>query len=496
MKLKETKSSTVKLLYQLMYDINLLFKNNNINYWADGGTFLGTIRHNGIIPWYDDIDIGILTKDVKKFLSLESKLKKCGYSITKTWFGYKVFYTNRKLIKDTDYSFPNLDVLTYRLNKDGKYDLSHKEARDIWPKEVWNIKDLFPLKTYKFGSFTITGPADYETYFTKYYGNDWNKIAYREYDHQKEESVDKVKVNLTDSMRKPAKPYDMVKDRPCISSCIVATKETTSPTSWMVKSTKTCAKSGGCYNNFVEKVGVYVINCKIHTSRYEKFMKHSEIAGVKACRMNCVSGKKFSDNLICDMIKNKILSPKAEMTKVEISINMSHYNCWKKLVNSCLDYAIILEDDVELKPDFIQNINKIFQTFVDKNIDFSILHLWNGNWAKTKAKHKKIGSVGAIQIVKETIDYNAGAVAYIMSKEYAKWLMDHFLPIKMPQDILMGLYYKHGNHLSLKMGYSKKDDCYISPVLDLECGGEGGTGSQTTQTYEAPVIKKLKCKIC
>ena len=46
------------------------------------------------------------------------------------------------------------------------------------------------------------------------------------------------------------------------------------------------------------------------------------------------------------------------------------------------------------------------------------------------------------------------------------------------------------------MGYSKKDDCYISPVLDLECGGEGGTGSQTTQTYEAPVIKKLKCKIC
>ena len=197
------------------------------------------------------------------------------------------------------------------------------------------------------------------------------------------------------------------------------------------------------------------------------------------------------------MIDNKILSPTADMTKVEVSINMSHYNCWKRLVNSCLDYALIFEDDVELKPDFIDNINLIFEKLKENNISFSILHLYNGNWAKTKSKQKKIIDINdSIKIVQETTDYNAAASAYIISKEYAKWLMDRSFPIKIQQDILMGTYYKHGKHLSLKMEYRKRDECYLSPVLDLECGGEGGTGTQTTQTYDAPTVKKLKCKKC
>ena len=499
MRLKETKESTVRLLYQLMYDADRILDLANIKYWVDGGTFLGTIRHKGIIPWDDDLDIGILSKDIRKFLDLKNDFKKCGYSITHTWFGYKIFYSNRKLIPDTDYSFPNLDVLTYRLNKDGKYDLSHREARETWPKEVWAKDDLFPLKTYKFGSFEISGPANHENYFNTYYGKDWNKIAYREYDHEKEEEVEKIKVSLTDSMRKPAKPYNMVVNRRCIGSCTKKIKEKSgiSPTSWMKKTTNTCSRSGDCYNNFVEKMGVYVINCKMHTERYEKFKKYAKIANVKACRIPCILGKQFSDSLLCDMIDNKILSPTADMTKVEVSINMSHYNCWKRLVNSCLDYALIFEDDVELKPDFIDNINLIFEKLKENNISFSILHLYNGNWAKTKSKQKKIIDINdSIKIVQETTDYNAAASAYIISKEYAKWLMDRSFPIKIQQDILMGTYYKHGKHLSLKMEYRKRDECYLSPVLDLECGGEGGTGTQTTQTYDAPTVKKLKCKKC
>ena len=65
-KLKETKPSTVKLLYQIMYDVHQILVNNGLKYWADGGTFLGAIRHSGIIPWDDDLDIGILSKDIKK----------------------------------------------------------------------------------------------------------------------------------------------------------------------------------------------------------------------------------------------------------------------------------------------------------------------------------------------------------------------------------------------------------------------------------------------
>ena len=57
--LKKTDRKIIQLLYQLIYDIDRIFKNNNISYWVVAGTALGAVRHGGIIPWDDDIDIGV-----------------------------------------------------------------------------------------------------------------------------------------------------------------------------------------------------------------------------------------------------------------------------------------------------------------------------------------------------------------------------------------------------------------------------------------------------
>lgn len=210
--LKKTSKSVIKALYQLTYDFDRILESVELEYWMDGGTYLGAIRHNGIIPWDDDVDVAMEYKNRNKLLLLKSQFKKCGYTIIKTWFGYKVCYINKKLVEGEKYSFPNLDVFLYKKTK-GVYIPAFKQVRETWPNAYYNERDVYPLKQYQFGDITIPGIANHQEYFDRMYGKDWNTVAYRQYDHQKEEEVTSVKVKLTKKDRVPAEPTKVTKRR-------------------------------------------------------------------------------------------------------------------------------------------------------------------------------------------------------------------------------------------------------------------------------------------
>ena len=58
----------------MLNEIILLCEKHDIQYYADWGTLLGTIRHRGFIPWDDDIDIAMLRKDYNLFIQVSTEL--------------------------------------------------------------------------------------------------------------------------------------------------------------------------------------------------------------------------------------------------------------------------------------------------------------------------------------------------------------------------------------------------------------------------------------
>lgn len=248
--------------------------------------------------------------------------------------------------------------------------------------------------------------------------------------------------------------------------------------------------SKNCVNVISKRSFVtYVINCKWSEKRMKEFAKYAKTSGIKFCKENCVDGRKFTDSSICEMIDCGIVNSRADITPVETAICLSHYNVWERFLKSKKEYAIIFEDDVKLRSSTYDDIELILNNLGDlKNM--SILWLYNGNWMETSKYLKTVVKINDKLIVQqETIAYNAAASAYIISRNFSEHLIKNIFPIEYPVDIYIGDQVKYGDHLTLKMTYDKKEACYVSPLMELECGGTEGS----TQMYDAKQVSATEC---
>jgi hypothetical protein len=122
-----------------------------------------------------------------------------------------------------------------------------------------------------------------------------------------------------------------------------------------------------------------------------------------------------------------------------------------------------------------------------------ILH--PGNWMQTKGLQKYVTTIGGLKIKQETVPHNPSGTAYILTRQFAKKLIENMFPIRMPLDIYIGdnipkfkkSIPKQMKHLSL-VPQREKSGCWRGKLLRVTCGGTEG---QTTQNYEAPSIKKI-----
>lgn len=167
------------IFYYLDYLTKILEK-QNITYWIIGGTTLGAVRHNDIVPWDDDVDIGMFEKDLDKLLSINGELKKYGFEIAFSWKIYKF----RKIGQE----YPFIDIFCY-IKEGNTYIMNRADLRNIWKNEYYLEDELFPLKKYKFGHLNVYGPNYPLDYLDRLYPN-WRYIGKHTYDHKEKQWTD------------------------------------------------------------------------------------------------------------------------------------------------------------------------------------------------------------------------------------------------------------------------------------------------------------------
>lgn len=206
----------VALQYKAMAQLVNILDQHHIDYWMTCGTLLGAVRHEGVIPYDDDVDFCIHEKDAERVLALKETLKAVNLGIYQDRTSIKVYKVDGPHVRPKKQSFrllpgvwfvrrkterfPTIDIYPTR-EENGQIVHANPRARLSFSKEIFLTTDIYPLKNYQFGPLQIKGPQNPFNFFNSCYGETWNDVLVYTGNHLMG-AHEKMVIPLTPSLRK------------------------------------------------------------------------------------------------------------------------------------------------------------------------------------------------------------------------------------------------------------------------------------------------------
>lgn len=100
---------------------------------------------------------------------------------------------------------------------------------------------------------------------------------------------------------------------------------------------------------------VYVINLDSAQERMQKMDKQLKAINVNYSRIQAVKGTDLTPEEIASEYSSDLNKKyfRADLSVGEIGCYISHKNAWRKMVEENIEYAVILEDDLTIEPNFV-----------------------------------------------------------------------------------------------------------------------------------------------
>ena len=104
-------------ILKVMDEVDRICRENNLQYYLIGGTLLGAVRHEGFIPWDDDLDIAMPREDYETFLAISPsalpshlKIGTARYDVNYHRLFSKVYNVNTRFVEHVGEKETNMGI--------------------------------------------------------------------------------------------------------------------------------------------------------------------------------------------------------------------------------------------------------------------------------------------------------------------------------------------------------------------------------------------------